>query len=76
MLKEHAIRKNGETRRGGIHTLLGILISGVGFFWLAKKVGWIAISAGGSGVFWPVLVMVLGLAIVLRSGWLRGRNAK
>ncbi|MHA1942271.1 MAG: LiaF transmembrane domain-containing protein [Candidatus Hodarchaeales archaeon] len=51
----------GHTRRVNWHKLAGILISVVGLFWFAKKVGWIPVAAGGSGILWPVLTIMLGL---------------
>jgi hypothetical protein len=51
----------GRTRHAYWHKLSGILIAVVGFFWLASKVGWIPVAAGGSGIFWPVLTIMLGL---------------
>jgi hypothetical protein len=46
---------------------MGVLVSLVGFFWFAKKIGWIPVAAGGSAVFWPAIVMVIGLVIALGS---------
>jgi hypothetical protein len=54
----------GHTRHGQWHKLLGILLAVVGFFWLAKKVGWIPVAAGGSVIFWPVITILLGLWFV------------
>ena len=51
----------GHTRHGHWHKLSGILLAIFGFFWLAKKVGWIPVAAGGSVIFWPVLTIMLGL---------------
>ena len=45
----------GHARQGRWHKLSGILLAVLGFFWLAKKVGWIPVAAGGSVIFWPVL---------------------
>jgi Zn-dependent protease with chaperone function len=51
----------GHARHGHWHKLSGILLAVLGFFWLAKKIGWIPVAAGGSVIFWPVLTIVLGL---------------
>ena len=51
----------GHTRHGHWHKLFGILLAVVGFFWLAKKVGWIPVAAGGAVIIWPVITIVLGL---------------
>jgi hypothetical protein len=53
-VKEHV-------RQGRWHKLSGILLAVVGLFWLAKKVGWIPVAAGGSVILWPVLTIMLGL---------------
>ncbi|UCF86551.1 MAG: hypothetical protein JSV71_03460 [Nitrospiraceae bacterium] len=37
----------------------------IGFFWLAKKAGWIPVAAGGSGIFWPVLAIGAGVFMIL-----------
>jgi hypothetical protein len=67
MTKENAVRTHGHNRRGRFHTFAGIAVSGVGVFWLAKKLGWIPVVAGGSQIFWPVITIVLGLVLVLRA---------
>jgi hypothetical protein len=46
---------------------MGVLLAAGGFFWFAKTVGWIPAVAGGSGIFWPVVVTVLGISIFLGS---------
>ncbi len=51
----------GHTGDGRWHKLSGILLAVVGLFWLAKKVGWIPVAAGGSVTIWPVLTIMLGL---------------
>jgi hypothetical protein len=62
-MKKESIRSNikGHTRHGYWHKLFGVLPAVVGFFWLAKKVGWIPAAAGGSVIFWPILTILLGL---------------
>jgi hypothetical protein len=67
MGKEQTKRRHGETRKGRAHTLMGVLVSLFGFFWFAKKIGWIPVAAGGSAVFWPAVVMVMGLMLALGS---------
>jgi len=51
----------GHTRQRNWHKLTGILLAVIGFFWFAKKVGWIPVAAGGSAIIWPVLTIMLGL---------------
>jgi drug/metabolite transporter (DMT)-like permease len=71
MAKEKTTRVN-RTHRGNAKKFLGILISGVGFFWLAKSMGWIPVTAtSGSAVFWPILTIALGVVFLL--GRRRGR---
>lgn len=48
MKKESISTKTkGHARHGNWHRLFGILLAVFGFFWLAKKVGWIPVAAGG-----------------------------
>jgi hypothetical protein len=67
MTKENAVRTHRHNPRGRFHTFVGIAVSGVGVFWLAKKLGWIPVVAGGSQVFWPIITIVLGLVLVFSS---------
>ena len=57
---------HGVERRKG-HTIIGVALAIIGFFWLAKKVGWIPVAAGSSLVFWPAVIIVLGIAIILSA---------
>jgi hypothetical protein len=66
----------GHSRHGNWHKLSGILIAVVGFFWLAKKVGWIPVAAGGSGIFWPVLTIMLGLWFAFGTRRVKARDQK
>jgi hypothetical protein len=77
MVKESISTNNkGHSRHGNLHKLFGILIAVVGFFWLAKKIGWIPVAAGGSGIFWPVLTIVLGLWFAFSKRRVRARDQK
>ena len=70
-----AMRNNhlSEIReRGKGHTITGAVIAVIGFFWLAKKVGWIPVAAGGSVVFWPSITLAVGVIIFLSAN----RNRK
>jgi len=49
------------------HQITGAVIVIIGFFWLSKKVGWIPVAAGGSAIFWPVIIIIAGIAIFLSS---------
>lgn len=55
------IKEHGQ--HGHWHRLSGIMLALIGFFWLAKKVGWIPVAAGGSVIFWPIFTILLGLWI-------------
>jgi hypothetical protein len=55
---------HGVERRKG-HTIAGVALAVLGFFWLAKKVGWIHVAAGGSAIFWPAATIVVGIAIIV-----------
>jgi hypothetical protein len=47
------------------HKIIGAVIVIVGFFWFAKKIGWIPVAAGGSPIFWPAMTIAAGVAIFL-----------
>ena len=66
----------GHTRHGHWHKLSGILLAVVGFFWLAKKVGWIPVTAGGSVIFWPILTIMLGLWFAFGKRRAKAREIK
>jgi hypothetical protein len=77
MTKESISTNNkGHRRHGNWHKLSGILIAVVGFFWLAKKVGWIPVAAGGAGIFWPVLTIMLGLWVAFSRRSSKAREQK
>ena len=67
MIKEYRSIRHLLHRRGQGHRLFGLTLSAVGFFWLAKKIGWIPVPEGGLAIFWPVAVFILGLFIALRT---------
>lgn len=56
---------NCKRNRKKGHQITGAVIAIIGFFWLAKKVGWIPVAAGGSPIFWPAVTITAGVAIVL-----------
>ncbi|RMF86870.1 MAG: hypothetical protein D6736_14095 [Nitrospinota bacterium] len=55
-----------DTRSGTFHHFTGLLVTGIGCFWLAKQVGWIPATAGGEELVWPLLLMALGLRELVR----------
>ena len=68
MTKESMSTKiKGHPRHGQWHKLTGILIAVIGFFWVAKKVGWIPVAAGGSVSIWPVLTILVGIWLAFGS---------
>ena len=64
MTNNHLCKK-GDHKKG--HKIIGAVIAIVGFFWLAKKVGWIPVAAGGSVIFLPAVTIAVGIAIVLSA---------
>jgi hypothetical protein len=62
-MTNHQSNQKRNRRKG--HTITGAVIAIIGFFWLAKKVGWIPVAAGGSPIFWPAVTIAAGVAIVL-----------
>ncbi|UCE79115.1 MAG: hypothetical protein JSV13_00305 [Nitrospiraceae bacterium] len=66
----------GHTLHGNWHKLTGILLTVVGLFWLAKKVGWIPVAAGGSGILWPVLTIMIGLWFAFSRRRVKARDQK
>lgn len=53
----------GEGKRGRWHKLTGVLLAVIGFFWLAKKAGWMPTEHSHSAIFWPIVVMAIGLFV-------------
>lgn len=69
----HAGRQRHWGRRGdraGFRTLLGAALIVAGIFWFVKTVGWIPVAATGSSIFWPAVVLVLGISMLfgVRNG--------
>ena len=62
-MTNHQSNQKRNRRKG--HTITGAVIAIIGFFWLAKKVGWIPVAAGGAHIFWPAVTIAVGVAIVL-----------
>jgi len=76
MIKENRMIRHLLYSRGQGHRLFGFTLSAVGFVWLAKKFGWIPVSEGGLAIFWPFVVIILGLFIALRTRNVRNRVTK
>jgi hypothetical protein len=65
MIKEHRSTRHLIHNRGQGHRLIGITLSAIGFFWLAKMVGWIPMAESGLTIFWPFVIIILGLFMAL-----------
>jgi len=63
-----------EERHRHFHKPAGIFLMPIGFFWFARKVGWIPVEAGGPDIFWPVVVLALGVSILIGSRYRRNRH--
>ncbi len=64
-MTNHKWNHSRERRKG--HTMVGLALATIGFFWFAKKIGWIPVVAGGSSFFWPAVAIAAGIAILLSS---------
>ena len=67
MIKEYIAKRHPVHNRGQGHRLFGFTLSAIGFFWLAKMVGWITMAESELTIFWPLAVIILGLSIALRA---------
>ncbi len=71
-----------EVRRWKGHRITGILLSIVGFLWLAKKSGWMqhdsawATQHDTGGILLPVLLIVSGLMFIFGMVGDRKRHSK
>ncbi len=61
--------------RSAFKTMMGTLLAVTGFFWFAKKIGWIPVAASASNLFWPAVMIVLGVSILLASRHRRTNQA-
>ena len=62
-MTNHNLNHSRERRKG--HTMVGITIATIGFFWFANKIGWIPVIAGGSSIFWPAVTIAVGVVVCL-----------
>lgn len=72
-LSKH-IKCDAKHRNG--HNLIGIILALIGFFWFAKKIGWIPVAAGGSAIFWPAVVIALGVFMIVGTRNRRKKHAE
>ncbi len=77
MTKE-ALRRHikGDVMHRNGHKLMGIGLALIGFFWFAKNVGWIPVAAGGSAIFWPAVLFIFGVFIIVGTGHRRKKHAE
>jgi hypothetical protein len=61
----HKWNHSKEHKKG--HTMVGLALAIIGFFWFAKKIGWIPVVAGGSSIFWPTVTIAAGVVIFLSA---------
>ncbi len=62
-----------KQRKG--HKIIGFLLSLVGLLWLARKAGWVSHDtswaphyANGSTIFWPLVLIAVGLFLIFGLG--------
>ncbi len=53
--------------RGRARELVGVLLAVMGLFWLAHKAGWIPAEHGHPAMFWPFIMIVIGLFLVFST---------
>ncbi len=52
-------------RRGQGRTLVGAFLAIMGFFWLSKKAGWIPTEMHDASLFWPIVVLIIGIMLLV-----------
>jgi len=68
MIEHHEVKNpDGHERKGNWRKWLGAVITAIGFIWLAKKAGWIPVHDGGSALFWPAVVIAIGVLLVMTN---------
>ncbi len=57
------------------HKIIGFSLSVIGLFWLARKAGWVSHDmdwvphhASGSTIFWPLVLIALGVFLIFGLG--------
>ena len=61
-------------QRGRWRKIAGIALAMVGFFWLAKRAGWMPMEHGHPTVFWPLVVVAVGLLLSFGRDHRAGRR--
>jgi len=76
MTQDDAGRRSMHRFRGKGHVVTGALLATLGMFWLAHKLGWLPGHGSGPAIFWPMLLVGVGLFIVFGSGHRQNRNSE
>lgn len=58
-------RQSRERTKG--HIMTGVVIATAGFAWLANNADWFPDASGGPTIFWPSVIIVAGITIVLAT---------
>jgi len=66
----------GCERRGGLQKISGIFLSVLGLLWLSKRAGWMPMDHGHPALFWPVVVLAIGLFLLVGSKHRHNRNSE
>ncbi len=61
----HLIHHAKDFRRDKGRTLVGAFLAMMGFFWLSKKAGWIPTEIHEASLFWPIVVMAIGVMLLV-----------
>ncbi len=61
----HLIQHVKGFKRGHGRTLVGAFMAIMGFFWLSKKAGWIPTEMHDASLFWPIVVLVIGVMLLI-----------
>ena len=62
--------------RGRRQKVLGIALAVIGLFWLAKRAGWMPVEHGHPTVFWPLVVVAIGLLLFFGRDHWAGRGSE
>jgi 4-hydroxybenzoate polyprenyltransferase len=75
MTEPHEMKnRDGHVRQSNWRKWLGILLTLIGFFWFAKKAGWMPVHDGGSPLFWPSVMVVIGILLLTSVGHRRKKH--
>jgi hypothetical protein len=61
-------------QQGRWRKIAGALLAVMGFFWLAKRAGWLPMDHGVPSVFWPLVVIAIGLSLFFARNNRPGRR--